>query len=725
MPTIAWDGTFAICAQRLKGLVEANIRAGLPTDWVVVFDGLLPPVPAWLEAPFVKVCATGQRSGPATARNLAAQHAKGDVLVFVDADVELHPESLDQFRRVFQEDPTLDAVFGSYDDAPAAPGVVSRFRNLLHHHTHHSHGGLTSTFWAGCGAMRRDRFLALGGFDTVYGQPSIEDVELGLRLWRQGGRILLDPTIQGCHHKRWTLLSMVGTDIRHRAIPWTRLILEQGNSPATLNLSPAGRASGALAPLVPFGLALTLLPGTRIAGAAIAAVALLLLLALNLSFHSLHARRRGWAEAIAGVGLHVLHLCCASLTFAVLASLHWLNRPLAWPPAWRHQPTLRHWLGILALTALALLAILVLAKGLALGWSNAKDLRERLQEWEVFRRGHYPLGGMYGGQPPPGLRSSPYPAWAIPLLALFFHPWGLHQGIITIQLVSLVSLAFMAWCGFLHLRPHGRVASWVGALGPVAIAGNANALAVAQFSILCMGLIFLEWRLLRRQQPLAAGLCWALAMIKPQIALLHGAAFLWGPRTRRGLGAGLLVLALLSSLALLHTRLSPLTYGQRFIRLLNLVQDDSGWNLSWQLSRWGPTLPIVLGLSGLSVLVLLWSWPPKRQWWIGVRASLQDPDRRMIQAGICSLVGFLGFYHRSTDNIMLAPALLAMADLCWRWRRLGITALTVLLGASLWIPSRFFLTSPLLPIAQKGIWCLCLMVLAMSCLWPRQLPRLR
>ncbi|MFO0006365.1 MAG: glycosyltransferase family 2 protein, partial [bacterium] len=107
--------------------------------------------------------------------------------------MELHPESLDQFRRVFQEDPTLDAVFGSYDDAPAAPGVVSRFRNLLHHHTHHSHGGLTSTFWAGCGAMRRDRFLALGGFDTVYGQPSIEDVELGLRLWRQGGRILLDP----------------------------------------------------------------------------------------------------------------------------------------------------------------------------------------------------------------------------------------------------------------------------------------------------------------------------------------------------------------------------------------------------------------------------------------------------------------------------------------------------------------------------------------------------
>jgi len=36
--------------------------------------------------------------------------------------------------------------------------------------------------------------------------------------------------------------------------------------------------------------------------------------------------------------------------------------------------------------------------------------------------------------------------------------------------------------------------------------------------MLCMGLISVQWLLLERQRPLPAGLCWALAMLKPQIA---------------------------------------------------------------------------------------------------------------------------------------------------------------------------------------------------------------
>ena len=114
-------------------------------------------------------------------------------------------------------------MFGSHDDRPAAPGVVSRFRNLLHHHTHSSHPDPTSTFWAGLGAVRRQTFLDLGGFDAeAYQRPCIEDIDFGLRLSDAGGRILLDPAIQGTHHKRWTLRSMVVTDIRQRAIPWSR-----------------------------------------------------------------------------------------------------------------------------------------------------------------------------------------------------------------------------------------------------------------------------------------------------------------------------------------------------------------------------------------------------------------------------------------------------------------------------------------------------------------------
>ncbi|MBM5816193.1 MAG: glycosyltransferase [Cyanobacteria bacterium K_Offshore_surface_m2_239] len=718
MPTISWVGVFPICVKRLKALVETEICAGFPMESIIVFDGPLQPPPPWLAAPHLRLVATGRRSGPAAARNLAAQQATGEVLVFVDADVELHAESLFKIRQAFLEDPSLDAIFGSYDDAPAAPGVVSRFRNLLHHYTHQNHAGSASTFWAGCGAMRRDVFLRLGGFDTAYHQPSIEDVELGLRLWRQGGHLVLDPSIQGCHHKRWTLHSMVITDIRQRAMPWSQLLLAEKDTPATLNLSLRGRISGALAPLVPLGLVLTVLPGGLVAGPLLATTALVLLTILNHSFHCFHARRCGWPDAIAGMGLHLLHLCCASGTFAWMATRHVLQKPLTWPLALRQRPALRQGLVLLALLTLALLGLLAISKGLVLGWSNAKDLRERWPEWELFRQGHFPMGGIYGGDPPPGLRTSPYPMWAIPLFALFFVPWGLPQGILTIQVLSLVCLAFIAWIGYQYLAPHGTVAGWFGALAPIAISGNSNALAVAQFSILCMGLVFMEWRQLSRQRPLAAGVSWALAMIKPQISLLHVTPLVLNKSQRKGLWSGLLTLALLSVVAMLHTRLSPFVYGLRFFRVLGKVQDDSGWNLSLQLSHWGaPTWAILVGAS-LGGTLLWRSWLDWRRQ--SPTASVPEiaQDRWMILAGLCSLLGYLGFYHRSTDLIMLAPALLALADLSWRWRRLGITSLTLLMGTTVWTPARLLHVSPVLHAMQHWIWWGSALVLAMSFVLP-------
>ncbi|MDQ5820341.1 MAG: glycosyltransferase family 2 protein, partial [Actinomycetota bacterium] len=72
------------------------------------------------------------RPGPAAARNEGAARAAGDVLVFVDADVVVHPDAFSRIRAAFTGDQGLDGVFGSYDDAPVADGLVSRFRNLLH-----------------------------------------------------------------------------------------------------------------------------------------------------------------------------------------------------------------------------------------------------------------------------------------------------------------------------------------------------------------------------------------------------------------------------------------------------------------------------------------------------------------------------------------------------------------------------------------------------------------
>ena len=237
--------------------------------------------------------------GPGAARNHGAARASGDVLVFVDADVLVHDDAFLRIRSAFDGDSELTAVFGSYDDQPEDRGLVSGFRNLLHHHVHQAGAGPALTFWAGLGAMRRDAFAAVRGFDADrYPWPSVEDVELGLRITDAGGQILLDPLLQGTHLKAWTIGTMLHTDFARRGIPWSDLLLTRG-APTTLNLGWRHRLSA----IVLAGAAASAASGRR----RLASASLTAMVALNLDFYRLLLRRRGRLQAVAGVGLHALH----------------------------------------------------------------------------------------------------------------------------------------------------------------------------------------------------------------------------------------------------------------------------------------------------------------------------------------------------------------------------------------------------------------------------------
>jgi hypothetical protein len=252
--------------------------------------------------------------GPAAARNDGAAGAAGDVLVFVDSDVVVRPDAFARVRAAFAGEPGLVAVFGSYDDRPEAPGTVSRFRNLLHHHVHHEGAGPASTFWAGLGAVRRDAFEEVGGFDAArYPHASIEDVELGVRLSAAGHAIRLDPSIQGTHLKAWTLADLVRTDVRRRGVPWVALALGSGGSTA-LNLGWRNRLSAGAALLAAGGLAARKPRAAAAGGAAI--------VALNPGLYRLLVRRLGPAGAAAGLALHTAHLLAAVAAIPLGAAQH-------------------------------------------------------------------------------------------------------------------------------------------------------------------------------------------------------------------------------------------------------------------------------------------------------------------------------------------------------------------------------------------------------------------
>jgi GT2 family glycosyltransferase len=265
----------------LARAIAAIERADEPPEQVVVVD-------------------EPQGLGPGGARNLGAQRALGDILVFVDADVEVHHDAFVRIREAFEREPQLAAVFGSYDDQPHPGGVVSDFRNLLHHHVHHENAGPAATFWAGLGAIRLDTFLDVGGFDEQrFVNASVEDIELGSRLHERGYRIRLDPAIQGKHLKRWTLGSMIETDLFRRGVPWLRLLLERRTSTTALNLGWRHRLSAVVS--------VALLVALVRRSAVLAAAALAALTVLDRPFYGLLFRRRGVGLVVVGMPLHLIH----------------------------------------------------------------------------------------------------------------------------------------------------------------------------------------------------------------------------------------------------------------------------------------------------------------------------------------------------------------------------------------------------------------------------------
>jgi GT2 family glycosyltransferase len=240
----------------------------------------------------------------AGARNAGARSATGDVLVFVDADVEVHPDALTRIRAAFDERPELVATYGSYDDTTGVRTTVSVFRNLLHHHVHHAGAGRAETFWSGLGAIERRAFVDVGGFDEErYPHPSIEDIELGRRLRATGAVIELDPTIQGKHLKAWTVRSMLWTDFARRGVPWVALQLRERRMASVLNLGWRHRVCAAACVLGLLAAALVH-PFWLVA-------ALGILCALNAGFYWLLVRRQGPWRAAAGVGLHAMHYLVA------------------------------------------------------------------------------------------------------------------------------------------------------------------------------------------------------------------------------------------------------------------------------------------------------------------------------------------------------------------------------------------------------------------------------
>lgn len=284
---------------------------------IVAFDGQIPN-PSFFEGYDLNLRLSESiesNQGPAINRNRGAKMANGDILFFCDSDVSIHADTIQRIQESFKTNSDCTAIIGCYDDQPTDQGLVSKFRNLLHHRVHYDNHGLIKTFWSGCGAIKRQTFLALGGFNETFRTASVEDVELGYRLSSEGFKIFLDNSVQVCHHKSWSLFSMCYTDCYLRARPWTILMLSE-KSLGTTQLNVSRKDKVMLATLlmmyflVPISIFFPTLWFTFIA-------LFIAHISLKFTLWKFYLRYFSWWSFPTVYGLYVIHLTAGGIGFGL------------------------------------------------------------------------------------------------------------------------------------------------------------------------------------------------------------------------------------------------------------------------------------------------------------------------------------------------------------------------------------------------------------------------
>ena len=311
-------------AHLLPKTLRAALDAANGSRVIVVDPGSTDDTAKVAESMGAEVIRLPHRAGPAHARNVGVKQAKEDVVLFIDSDCVAHPDVVERVRASFAEHPDMVSLTGSYDDTPPEPNFFSQYMNLRHHFIHQQANTEDASFWAGCGAVLREVYERVNGFDADrFPMPMIEDIELGLRL-KKHGSTRLDRSLHVKHLKKWTLRSVIETDIRQRAMPWSKLILETGEMPNDLNLRWSQRISAALAPLVLGGVAVA--PVLAVTGQWVAVPVALAPTAISLWIQrdmlAFFARARGPAFGAGAWLFHQVHLMYSAATYAYCLASH-------------------------------------------------------------------------------------------------------------------------------------------------------------------------------------------------------------------------------------------------------------------------------------------------------------------------------------------------------------------------------------------------------------------
>jgi GT2 family glycosyltransferase len=212
-----WNGK-PLLERNLPFLLDALSPYQGKTEVIVVDDGSTDGSVEFLASsyPHIRVLSSSKNEGFAIACNKGVQSSKNEIVYLLNNDIVVSKNFLEPLWPYFEDDdffavssvagpPNADVSLGAL--VPTAHVQFKYGIFWYYYKTIINTKKPISVFFStgGHSAFDKKKFLALGGFDTLYHPFYWEDIDISYRAWKRGWRSLYEPKSRVIHNNQTTI----------------------------------------------------------------------------------------------------------------------------------------------------------------------------------------------------------------------------------------------------------------------------------------------------------------------------------------------------------------------------------------------------------------------------------------------------------------------------------------------------------------------------------------
>ena len=144
----------------LKHCLDALLASTRKPDEIIVVDDASRDqtanlVKGYAEVDYIRL---DQNSGPGAARNIGAIKASGDVFMFLDSDVEVSSNAVENLEKYFQNE-NIHIVSGIYDGCPSSSNFYTSYKSTYMKYIHQNLPETINFVLGALCAVRKEKFI--------------------------------------------------------------------------------------------------------------------------------------------------------------------------------------------------------------------------------------------------------------------------------------------------------------------------------------------------------------------------------------------------------------------------------------------------------------------------------------------------------------------------------------------------------------------------------------